>query len=109
MTRARPLEPLTELEQDVLEWLARGHTFARVGRLTGLSESGVHGVQARVIVKLDAQNLVHAVHRAHCLGLLENPGHSRGQRKRQSERQGRTKISGGDRVQSYDGDGSAHL
>lgn len=94
MTRARPGEPLTEVEHEALEWLARGATYARVGRLTGLSEAGAKGAADRVVVKLDAENLVNAVHRAHLLGLLENPGRSRGQRARQQRRKNETKGAG---------------
>lgn len=87
-------KPLTETEQEVLEWLARGATYARAGRMAGVSENSVHGIQLRIVVKLDAENLVNAVHRAHLLGLLENPGRSRGQRARQQRRKNETKGAG---------------
>ena len=105
MSRARPGEELTELEQDVLEWLARGATLARVARLVGMSEAGAKYARDRMIVKLDAQHLAHAVHQAHCLGLLDHPYAERRRRAR-ARRMEKTKISGGDRVQPHDGAGS---
>jgi len=104
--KAQPGQELTEQEQDVLEWLARGWTYARVGRVTGLSVSGVKYTVDRIVVKLGAQNLVHAVHQAHCLGLLDHPAAARRRKARQDRERKKNKISGGDRVQPRDGAGS---
>lgn len=65
---ARPV--LTDTELAVLRGAAEGLTYAVIGRRLGLNEKSVSKIAVRVIRKLGARNITHAVHIGHSVGLL---------------------------------------
>jgi DNA-binding CsgD family transcriptional regulator len=95
VTRAQAGEPLTDLEREVLNWLARGATYARAARMTGVSEAGAKFAADRMVVKMDADNLPHAVYLACLARVLDVPDRSRIYRKK-------TETRGSGRVRTPD-------
>lgn len=66
---------LTDNEMAVLRGAADGETYAETSRRIFLTEKSVSNVAARVMRKLGAKSMAHAVHLAHAAGLLRPERH----------------------------------
>jgi DNA-binding CsgD family transcriptional regulator len=66
---------LSGRELELLRRVAGGASYRQVARLWGVSEITVRGHGHRVLRKLGANSIAHAVHLAHCEGLLRPERH----------------------------------
>lgn len=66
----KPGAALSEREIDVLVWLARGKSGIEVALILGISVCTVRVHIRKMIRKLDASNIPHAVARAFRMGIL---------------------------------------
>jgi len=62
---------LTDREQEVLKWCARGKTKAEIAMILGLSENTIHAYVKEALKKLGANNMTLGVLRALQLGLIQ--------------------------------------
>jgi DNA-binding CsgD family transcriptional regulator len=62
---------LTDREQEILKWLARGKTKSEIGEILKLSEHTVHGYVKSALVKLEANNTTLGVLKALQMGLIQ--------------------------------------
>lgn len=71
------LEPadLTPREAELLIRVARGATYRNLAREWDVAEITVRGYGHRLLSKLGANSIAHAVHLAHGLGLLRRERH----------------------------------
>ncbi|MFD4921184.1 response regulator transcription factor [Streptomyces goshikiensis] len=67
---ARPGGQLSELETQVLRLAARGSTIAAIARTLGSTPPAVQDSRHRLMAKLGARNIAHAVHLGTLLGLI---------------------------------------
>jgi DNA-binding CsgD family transcriptional regulator len=72
---AAPTGKLTDLEAAVLRHAAEGRTIEATGRLLAKSMPAVQDARHRLMGKLGATSLAHAVHLAHLAGLLRRERH----------------------------------
>jgi DNA-binding CsgD family transcriptional regulator len=63
-------QPLGPREEEVLNRVARGASYRQIGRDLGISENTSRGYGTSAITKLGAESMAHAVHLAHCAGLI---------------------------------------
>ena len=63
-------EPLTSQELECLAWVGRGKTSGDISSILSISQQTVRSHCATAIAKLSAQNLMHAVAKAHRLNLI---------------------------------------
>jgi DNA-binding CsgD family transcriptional regulator len=70
MSRARRGQPLSSGELATLQWLARGASYKQVGRHRGVTTKAAESTGHRILVKLGALSMAHAVHIAHCRGII---------------------------------------
>jgi DNA-binding CsgD family transcriptional regulator len=66
---------LTDNELEVLRRAAGGETYAVIARDLGYQEKSVSKMALRLARKLGANNITHAVHLAHLVGLLRRERH----------------------------------
>lgn len=66
-------EPLPDLQQQILDLLARGHTHTEIGRRVHLSRQGVEYHVKRMLRRFHARNGAHLVARAYQTGHLPIP------------------------------------
>jgi DNA-binding CsgD family transcriptional regulator len=66
---------LSEREAEVLRRAANGETYRQIASDWGVEEITVRTTGARVLRKLGANNIAHAVHLAHLDGLLRRERH----------------------------------
>lgn len=66
---------LSEREAEVLRRAANGETYRQMASDWGVEEITVRTTGARVLRKLDANTIAHAVHLAHNAGLLRRERH----------------------------------
>lgn len=66
---------LTVIELDVLRGSANGETYAETARRIFITEKSVSNVARRVMRKLDARTMPHAVHLAWQAGILRRERH----------------------------------
>lgn len=64
---------LSARQLEVLTLLADGHDSAQIARRMKLAASTVKAYRGQLLMVLQARSSAHAVHRAHCLGIL-SPG-----------------------------------
>jgi pimeloyl-ACP methyl ester carboxylesterase/DNA-binding CsgD family transcriptional regulator len=69
-----PIEPLTERERGILEWLAQGLPDQQIARELHLSLNTVKWHNRQIYSKLDVRNRVQAIAEARAAGLLSTPG-----------------------------------
>ena len=69
------MKPLSEIEFEVLRGSALGETYAETGRRIFITEKSVSNVATRIMRKLDAKTMPHAVHLAYQFGLLRRERH----------------------------------
>jgi DNA-binding CsgD family transcriptional regulator len=62
---------LSDREQEVLKWCARGKTKSEIGDLLSLSEHTIHGYIKSALKKLDANNTTLGVLKALHMGLIQ--------------------------------------
>lgn len=62
---------LTDREQEIMKWLARGKTKSEVGDILNISEHTVHGHVKTALTKLDANNTTLGVMKALLIGLIQ--------------------------------------
>ncbi|WP_412079000.1 response regulator transcription factor [Streptomyces xanthophaeus] len=67
---ARPGGQLSDLETQVLRLSATGMTIAAIARALGSTPTAVQDARHRLMAKLGALNMTHAVHIGHGVGLL---------------------------------------
>ncbi|MCX5584244.1 response regulator transcription factor [Streptomyces erythrochromogenes] len=67
---ARPGGQLSELETQVLRLAASGKTIAAIAHALGSTTPAVQDARHRLMAKLGARNITHAVHIGHSRGLL---------------------------------------
>ncbi|MFF0009638.1 response regulator transcription factor [Streptomyces tibetensis] len=63
--------PLTARQLDILQRIAQGQSWQRIGRHLGLTESGVGSHNTQILRKLGAQTSAHAVFLACAAGILD--------------------------------------
>lgn len=68
-----PVPYLTEREVDLLRRQAAGEKQREIAPTVFMTPSGVDSMSRRIVKRLGARNLTHAVHLAHELGLLDPP------------------------------------
>lgn len=61
---------LTQRHLDVLRLVADGHTYPEVAGKLYISAGTVRSHVMAILVALDARSMTHAVHIAHCQGIL---------------------------------------
>lgn len=66
---------LTDRERQLLDAVANGASYIQLARRWGVQEITVRGYGHRVLVKLGANSIAHAVHLAHQAGLLRRERH----------------------------------
>lgn len=69
------MSALTEIELEVLRGVADGETYAETSHRIFITEKSVSNVATRVMRKLDARSMPHAVHLAHLAGILRQERH----------------------------------
>ena len=67
-----PAAPLARRESDLLARVAEGETYVEIARAWVVAETTVRHAGFRVMRKLGARTITHAVHLAHLAGLLES-------------------------------------
>lgn len=73
-TEAGPRTPLTTREQEALELIARGFSYAEIARLWAVSKHTVQSHIKNLYTKLQVHSKTAAVHEASLRGLLSNHG-----------------------------------
>lgn len=69
------MSPLTAIELDVLRGAANGETYAATAKRIFITEKSVSNVATRIMRKLGAQSMAHAVHLAYQAGILRRERH----------------------------------
>ncbi len=72
---ARPTDELTEREQSIVEFIARGRSNKEIARELGVAPETVKTHLKRIFQKLSAESRAQAVVRAQSLGMLKTNGH----------------------------------
>jgi DNA-binding CsgD family transcriptional regulator len=72
-TAAEPAVALNERELTVLGILAAGYSYDETATKMRLPRGTVSSIASRIIGKLHARNLAHAVHLAHMSGMIHHP------------------------------------
>ena len=62
---------LTATEMKILKWIAEGKTAADVGCILARAEGTIKCHRVKILFKLDACNVAHAVSKAYQLGILK--------------------------------------
>lgn len=66
-------KPLSERQREILYWMHEGKTNWEIAKILDLTEINVKYHVDQIFVKLEVRNRVHAVAKAHALGLLMAP------------------------------------
>lgn len=70
MPEPREGDPLTERDVLILQWLADGMTYRKIASRMLLHTNTVHKAASRIMAKLGAATLAHAVHLADTRGII---------------------------------------